>query len=138
MRSADCLHERVNAPAALLPRLISQRVVADFAVAVVELIAPPVPGLRAELFCSANHLPDQLLGYSATITLHVRDARAVRLHRAALLVTKGVGENEMGGVTERARDESEGYTRRAGGVLDDRAISLQAAVRGGALDQRTR
>lgn len=48
-----------------------------FAVPIVQLVAPPMPWLPADLPRSADHLLDELLGDLLAIARHVRDLGAV-------------------------------------------------------------
>jgi hypothetical protein len=107
VRRADGVDERVDVAVRLAPDLLAQRQVARDRVGVAELVAPPVAGLLAEPARRGDHLLDQRLGDALVVAGHVRDVRAERLHRDALLVAERVGEDDLEVVAQGRADIGE-------------------------------
>jgi hypothetical protein len=62
VRRAHSMHKGVDAMARLLPDLLAERVIAGFAVPIVELVAPPMSWLSTDLSRSADHLLNERFG----------------------------------------------------------------------------
>src|SRR5215469_16855863 len=137
MRRAYSVHKRVDAVARLLPELFTERVITPFAVPIVQLVAPPMPWLPADLPRSADHLLDELLGDLLAIARHVRDFGAVGAQGIAFFFAECVGEDEVCSVSKRGTHESKGDACRSGSVFDDCASGRKPPVSSGALDHRS-
>src|SRR5579859_4543703 len=120
MSRAYRVDESIDLTAALLPHLLAEREIAVDGVVVVQLIAPPVPCLPAELSGAGDHGLDQLLCDPALITRHVLNRRTESLHRPALLSAEGVREHSVQTVAFGGADHRERDAGGPSGVLDDR------------------
>src|SRR5437879_8390509 len=99
------MDERVDALTRLAPHLCPERQVPGLAVAVLELIAPPVAGSAAELPCGGDQTLDELLRDLLSVTGNRRDFRAVGTHCLALLLAERVRGDEVRFVSKRRADE---------------------------------
>src|SRR5438552_12057213 len=98
---AHRMDERVDALTRLAPHLFPERQVPGLAVAVLELIAPPVAGSAAEPARGGDQTLDELLRDPLSVTGHRRDFRAVGTHRLALLLAERGRGDELRLVSER-------------------------------------
>src|SRR5437879_13158712 len=99
------MDERVDALTRLAPHLCPERQVPGLAVAVLELIAPPVAGSAAELARGGDQTLDELLRDPPSVTGNRRDFRSVGTHRLALFLAEGIRGDEAGLVPKPRGDE---------------------------------
>src|ERR1043165_5702664 len=95
VRRAYRVYEGVDPLVGLLPQLLAEGVVTGLSIPIVQLVAIPVPWLTTDVACGADHGLDQLLGDLLVVARHIGDLRPVGAHGVALLVTEGVGEDEV-------------------------------------------
>src|SRR5262245_3491072 len=132
------MDEGVDPCTTLMPEFFTERHIATLAVAIIELVAPPMTRLAADLARRADHLPDQRFGDSSGVTSYVGDLRPIRAHGRSLFVAERVGEHEMGLVAECGADKCQRDAGRSGGVFNDSASRWKPAIGNSALDHGPR
>ena len=78
VRGAHGVDECVDAVARLRPRLVAERVISLLAVAIVQLVAPPVSGLPGQLAGAGDHRLDELFVDLAAVALNVGNVAPYR------------------------------------------------------------
>src|ERR1041385_5397726 len=122
------MDKRIDATPRLLPDFVAERNVAGDGVVIIQLIAPPMARAPADLGSGSDHFFDQRLIDPFLVALHVRDVRAERLHRHALLVAERIGVDDFKRMLLCGARWGKRNACRASRVLDDSGAWRQASV----------
>ena len=99
--------EGVDISAGLLPHLFPKSGIAVSPVFVPQLIGPPVAGLPADLLGLGDHCQNQFVRDPLAVARHIGDLGAKGAHRFSLLLTEGVGADEMRSIPKSAGDQGQ-------------------------------
>src|SRR5215471_6544280 len=113
------MDKSIYAFACLEPEFVTKGSVAELSVAIVELVAPPVARLTADLTGFGDHLFNQRLINLLIVAWHHRDVRTIGAHCGLFLIAECVRENKMCFVPKSSTHERQRDSSCSGGVFDD-------------------